>query len=312
MKRSAVFLLLVFLMPPAVFVHGAPFKRGDANASDKMDLSDAVFTLNFLFTGSEAPSCLDAADTNDDGKVDISDGVSLLGFLFLGQAEPKAPFPDCGADPTDDDTSCDVYPHCVSCFGQAELDEALAGGIAPIVCIPAGSVETLVVGSLLVTVCPTDLAAPCPAPDSPDLGCPVEFTQVQGTLDVPGRTVKIHIQGQVVDLPIRVVDTTFGSTTDCKIDIAFEGDILVNFTVTVDGEGNLTIGEILNPYLSSDPPPDITLSTDGTAPFICKTIVNLQALFIEQVIAQLEAAAGDLLAGLKAELAGKQLCPARG
>ncbi len=32
--------------------------------------------------------CKDAADVNDDGKLDLSDPVSILGFLFLGGSPP--------------------------------------------------------------------------------------------------------------------------------------------------------------------------------------------------------------------------------
>ncbi|HZN60442.1 MAG TPA: C25 family cysteine peptidase, partial [Planctomycetota bacterium] len=62
--------------------------RGDSNGDAKDDLSDAVYTLNYLFLGGTAPRCLDAADVNDDGKVDISDAIRLLGFLFLGEPAP--------------------------------------------------------------------------------------------------------------------------------------------------------------------------------------------------------------------------------
>lgn len=42
-------------------------------------------------------------DSNSSGKVDISDAVAALAYLFLGQATPPAPGPDaCGGDPTPD------------------------------------------------------------------------------------------------------------------------------------------------------------------------------------------------------------------
>jgi PKD repeat protein len=79
------------------------FRRGDANADGKVDISDAIAILGYLFGGGDGPACLDAADANDDGKVDISDAIYLLAHLFLGGPAPPAPGPiACGGDPTDD------------------------------------------------------------------------------------------------------------------------------------------------------------------------------------------------------------------
>jgi hypothetical protein len=83
-----------------------PFRRGDSNGAAGVDISDASFTLNWLFAGGAAPACEKAADVNDDGKVDISDPLALLGFLFLGGPPPRAPYPSPGLDPTPDGLSC--------------------------------------------------------------------------------------------------------------------------------------------------------------------------------------------------------------
>ncbi len=82
------------------------FVRGDSNDDDKVDLSDAQFTLSFLFLGLAAPGCLDAADANDDNKVDISDPIRTLQVLFLGGTELPMPYPLSGADPTPDGLDC--------------------------------------------------------------------------------------------------------------------------------------------------------------------------------------------------------------
>ena len=78
-----------------------PFRRGDANRDDSVDLSDAVLVANWLF-GPPGSSllCLDAADTNDDGVIDISDPVYLLFWLFRQGAAPPEPYQTEGADPT--------------------------------------------------------------------------------------------------------------------------------------------------------------------------------------------------------------------
>ncbi len=85
----------------------AVFKRGDADKNDKVDISDAIKTLQYLFLGRIKPACLDAADANDDGKVDISDAQSILNYLFLGGPVPAPPGPDhTGYDPTKDNLGC--------------------------------------------------------------------------------------------------------------------------------------------------------------------------------------------------------------
>jgi hypothetical protein len=91
---------------------GAGFRRGDANADGRLDVSDAVFTLNYLFAGGAAPPCQDAADADDNGDLQITDAVRTLGYLFLSGAAPESPFPDCGADPGGGDLGCESFPPC--------------------------------------------------------------------------------------------------------------------------------------------------------------------------------------------------------
>jgi hypothetical protein len=92
---------------PAGFTYtgggGTTFVRGNSNNDAKVDLSDAVAILNFLFGGipHQAP-CRDALDTNDSGGVDLSDAIYLLQFLFLGGPDVKPPYPAAGLDPTAD------------------------------------------------------------------------------------------------------------------------------------------------------------------------------------------------------------------
>ncbi len=89
------------------------FERGDSNRDAKLDLSDPIFTLGYLFLGSGEPGCLDAADADDSGKVDLSDAVFTVGYLFLGGSPLPAPIPgSCGLDPTDDALGCLAFPPC--------------------------------------------------------------------------------------------------------------------------------------------------------------------------------------------------------
>ena len=83
------------------------FLRGDANADGLVNISDAVSSLSFLFTGGVRPYCLDAADTNDDGVIDISDPIALLAHLFLGDTAPAYPgVVISGSDSTSDTLYC--------------------------------------------------------------------------------------------------------------------------------------------------------------------------------------------------------------
>ena len=82
------------------------FIRGDSNGDSVIDLSDARHTLGYLFLGTEAPVCLDAADSDDDGNLNITDPVRTLVFLFRGGPFLPAPYPNAGIDPTPDTMEC--------------------------------------------------------------------------------------------------------------------------------------------------------------------------------------------------------------
>ena len=94
------------------------FKRGDANASNAIDIADAISVLAYLFGSADDPSkakvaqCLDAADANDDGTVDIADAVTILGHLFSGKGPLPPPFGECGIDPTIDELDCASFDPC--------------------------------------------------------------------------------------------------------------------------------------------------------------------------------------------------------
>ena len=87
------------------------FVRGDADGSGKLDVSDAIATLDWLFAAGPKPRCLDTVDLYDDGAVDLSSVTALLNYLFLGGDRPAVPYPNAGLDPTDDDLApCDGAP----------------------------------------------------------------------------------------------------------------------------------------------------------------------------------------------------------
>jgi hypothetical protein len=76
------------------------FRRGDADAADgEVNITDAIFVLNYLFQGGGDPPCLDAADADDEFGINITDGIRILNFLFTGGTDPPSPGPfDCGPD----------------------------------------------------------------------------------------------------------------------------------------------------------------------------------------------------------------------
>jgi hypothetical protein len=90
----------------------ASFRRGNANNDTKVDIADGIWIINELVRGGPATVCQDAADANDDGVVDTSDAVYLINYQFQPGTPPTpfpappAPFPDCGADPTEDSLAC--------------------------------------------------------------------------------------------------------------------------------------------------------------------------------------------------------------
>jgi hypothetical protein len=80
-----------------------PFRRGDADGSGTIVLTDAVRVLEALFLGGAPIDCPDAADSNDSGTVDLTDPIYLLRHLFLGGDPPPPPGADrCGLDRTPD------------------------------------------------------------------------------------------------------------------------------------------------------------------------------------------------------------------
>lgn len=82
------------------------FIRGDADNSGEVNLTDAVYTLNQLFRGSDPFFCPDAVDANDDGAIDISDPIKILRALFVDSSGLPAPWPNPGIDPTVDNLTC--------------------------------------------------------------------------------------------------------------------------------------------------------------------------------------------------------------
>ena len=61
---------------------------GDANSDQSVDVSDAVYIINYAFAGGDPPDPLEAGDVNCDGTVDVSDAVYVINYAFAGGNDP--------------------------------------------------------------------------------------------------------------------------------------------------------------------------------------------------------------------------------
>lgn len=86
-------------------VEDVPFIRGDADSSLRVNLTDGIQILRYLYQSGEL-DCLDAADVNDSGQIEIADAIYLLNFVFQSGEAIPAPHPAAGVDPTPDAIGC--------------------------------------------------------------------------------------------------------------------------------------------------------------------------------------------------------------
>jgi len=63
---------------------------GDLDGSGDIDIADAVFLVNYIFSGGAAPNPMAAGDTDCDGEITIADAVVLVNYIFAGGAVPCA------------------------------------------------------------------------------------------------------------------------------------------------------------------------------------------------------------------------------
>lgn len=81
------------------FFEGLPYVCGNANGDASVNVSDAVYIINYVFVGGTAPDPLEAANANCDSSVNVSDAVYIINFVFVGGNAP------C-------DTDADGVPDC--------------------------------------------------------------------------------------------------------------------------------------------------------------------------------------------------------
>ncbi len=71
-----------------IIIYQAGRLRGDANGDGAINIADAMYIINYLFTGGPAPDPLWVGDANCDGAVNIADAMYLINYLFAGGPPP--------------------------------------------------------------------------------------------------------------------------------------------------------------------------------------------------------------------------------
>lgn len=74
--------------PSAVLAALTGFTCGDANGNNNVNISDAIFVINHVFSGGPPPVPTMAGDCNCSGSLTISDAVYLINYVFAGGDPP--------------------------------------------------------------------------------------------------------------------------------------------------------------------------------------------------------------------------------
>ena len=64
--------------------------RGDVDASNSVNIADAVFLVEYIFFGGPPPPCLEEGDVDGSGSINIADAVFLVEYIFFGGPAPAA------------------------------------------------------------------------------------------------------------------------------------------------------------------------------------------------------------------------------
>jgi hypothetical protein len=63
---------------------------GDANSDGSVNVSDAVYIINYVFIGGDTPFPIEAGDVNGDVSCNVSDAVFIINHVFIGGPAPEA------------------------------------------------------------------------------------------------------------------------------------------------------------------------------------------------------------------------------
>ena len=88
--QAAILAIAILVAQPLL---SAPLNYvcGDANGDELVNITDAVFILDYIFDGGEWPDPLEAGDGNADGLVNITDAVYLVQYIFNDGPDPQCP-----------------------------------------------------------------------------------------------------------------------------------------------------------------------------------------------------------------------------
>lgn len=102
---------------------------GDANADGGVNIGDAVFLINHIFSGGAAPECADEGDANSDGGINIGDAVYLITYIFKGGDAPTCPAPSGAVfiDEYDDGVTYEAFAGSLLEAVQVSADSMYAG-----------------------------------------------------------------------------------------------------------------------------------------------------------------------------------------
>ncbi len=96
MKRSfstasvtlAAFLLFMLMIAGTGLSQSEEPICGDTDGDQSVIISDAVFLINYIFSGGPAPAPLSVGDCDLNGTIDIGDAVWLINYIFAGGPAP--------------------------------------------------------------------------------------------------------------------------------------------------------------------------------------------------------------------------------
>lgn len=64
------------------------YKCGDPDRNDSISIADAVFLINYIFSGGPAPLPIQSGDADCSGRINIGDCVYLISYIFSGGGIP--------------------------------------------------------------------------------------------------------------------------------------------------------------------------------------------------------------------------------
>jgi uncharacterized protein (TIGR02145 family) len=94
-----VYIAILALISLTATVAKSQYICGDANNDASVNVSDAVWIVNYVFIGGPEPEPFLSGEVNCDGSVNISDAVWIINYVFMGGNDPcdvnGDGFPEC-------------------------------------------------------------------------------------------------------------------------------------------------------------------------------------------------------------------------